>query len=282
MGSEQSSQRRVYIENPNIPLLQSVANVGLVDGNLAAKHQLRIRTILRDRRNLQLRLNLAGEPDVDVVDRVIAAQMPPLWQLAARHPNGPARPANPHRGRRPRELRDRGMLLLLREQRRQLDARRRGRGRGRRRRAEKSHDSGAGVGRVAPGVGGGESGRRLERRRREREGSLVGSEGDLGRRKEVVRARVLVVLVLELVVKRHRLERVGEGACGGRRVRRRRNRERRRVEVGHRRRARARVRVGVGVGIRVLETARLLRRVGWRQGFKEFVHVEGLWLWLRW
>lgn len=155
--SEQGSQGGVDIKNPNIPLLQAVANVRPVDRNLAAQHQLRIRAILGDGGDFKLRLNLPRQPHVNVVDGVIATQMPPLRQLTARHSH-----RNPRRGRHHREFSTiRGQRSLRRKRRRlQFDA-----ARLRLWRTKEGHDSGAWGG-IWRGV-------RVERGCRIREGALL-------------------------------------------------------------------------------------------------------------
>jgi hypothetical protein len=55
--------------------------------NLAAEDEVWIGLVLGDGSDLQLGLGLPFQPHVDVVDHAVAAQVPALGELTARHPN---------------------------------------------------------------------------------------------------------------------------------------------------------------------------------------------------
>jgi hypothetical protein len=55
--------------------VQTVADIGLIDGNLAAKDEVWIELVLGDGSDLQMGLGLPFLPHVDVVDHVVAAQV---------------------------------------------------------------------------------------------------------------------------------------------------------------------------------------------------------------
>lgn len=86
VAAKQRSQGGVYIKNPNRPQLQPIANISPVHSNLPPQNQPRIHHILSDRSDLQLRLHLPRQPQVDVIHDVVAHQMPPLGELPAWHP----------------------------------------------------------------------------------------------------------------------------------------------------------------------------------------------------
>jgi hypothetical protein len=185
--AKQRAQSGVDVEDADIALAQTVADIGLVDGNLAAEDEVWIGLVLGDGSDLQLGLGLPFQPHVDVVDHAVAAQVPALGELTARHPN--------------------------RRRRHQIHDRRRGGRGGRvgwgRRRGligvEKGHEAGP---RVRVRV----SRRRdwgLERRCGVGEGALVVQRWVLG-------LRMVRVVVIWAGLKRCRLGRVGVGARGRR------------------------------------------------------------------
>lgn len=99
MGSKQRSESSVYIKDPYVSVLQSIAYVRLIHCNLATQHELRIRTILGDGSDFELRLHFTLEPNIDIIDDMITGQMPALGKLTARHSNR-ASGGHAHRDRR--------------------------------------------------------------------------------------------------------------------------------------------------------------------------------------
>lgn len=87
VASKQRAQGCVDIKHADIALPQSVADIGFIDCNLAAEYELRIGLVLGNGSDLQLRLHLPLQPNINVVDHVLTDQMPALGQLTARHPN---------------------------------------------------------------------------------------------------------------------------------------------------------------------------------------------------
>lgn len=87
MTAKQRAQSSVDVEDADIALAQTVADIGLVDGNLAAEDEVWIGLVLGDGSDLQLGLGLPFQPHVDVVDHAVAAQVPALGELTAWHPN---------------------------------------------------------------------------------------------------------------------------------------------------------------------------------------------------
>lgn len=87
MASKQRTQGSVDIKDTDIALPQSVADIRLVDRNLAAEDELRIGLVLRNGSDLQLWMYLALQPNIHVVDHVFGDQMSALGKLTAGQPN---------------------------------------------------------------------------------------------------------------------------------------------------------------------------------------------------
>jgi len=83
VASEERPDSSVDIKHPNVPLFQPIAYIRLIHRNLPPQNRVRIRPVFRDRSNLKLRLDLARQPDVDVVDDALPGEVPPLGDLAA-------------------------------------------------------------------------------------------------------------------------------------------------------------------------------------------------------
>lgn len=78
MTAKQRAQSGVDVEDADIALAQTIADIGLVDGNLAAEDEVWIGLVLGDGSDLQLGLGLPFQPHVDVVDHAVAPQVPAL------------------------------------------------------------------------------------------------------------------------------------------------------------------------------------------------------------
>lgn len=88
MAAQQRSDHGIDIENPDGPSAQSITNVVPVHRNLPPDDKKWLGAVIRDRGNLELRLRLACQPQIDVVNDVIAVQMPPPGEFAAGQPGG--------------------------------------------------------------------------------------------------------------------------------------------------------------------------------------------------
>ena len=83
VASEERPDSSVDIKHPNVPLFQPIAYIGLIHRNLPPQNRVRVRPVFRDRSNLKLRLDLARQPDVDVVGDALPGEVPSLGDLAA-------------------------------------------------------------------------------------------------------------------------------------------------------------------------------------------------------
>lgn len=88
MSTEQGSQGSIDIEDANSSRLKSIANIISIDSNLTAKYKTRIRDVLGDGSNFELRLHLALQPDINIIHNMVANQMAAFWEFTAEHPHG--------------------------------------------------------------------------------------------------------------------------------------------------------------------------------------------------
>lgn len=70
MSTEQGSQGSIDIEDANSSRLKSIANVISIDSYLTAKYKTRIRDVLGDGSNFELRLHLALQPDISNFEKL--------------------------------------------------------------------------------------------------------------------------------------------------------------------------------------------------------------------
>lgn len=87
MATKQSSQGSIYIKDPDRTKLETIAYIRFVNRNLPAKDETGIGAILSDGSDFKLGLHFALQPDIDVINDVVANQMSSLWELSARQPH---------------------------------------------------------------------------------------------------------------------------------------------------------------------------------------------------